>query len=348
MSLSTQKRVVYYGHRYYSPSLGRFINRDPIEEQGGINLYSFVGNNPVNAWDYLGMYDEHQRILWDTFSNRGDIEGGMEASAISAGNSISYITLAGQAMTGALFGYDKAALWRQIESGGVSVNQRETVEGVTVPGYFSSNTEVGEKALQNFNISYTSNTGHAAFSTVTLNLNATANYELISNATTFSGDDNSPLARLAYANSVGNILGSGTDYGDRVGTTYSQSGVNVVFDNAGMTGDFGDGISLAPAYNGFVNPVVALDHGLHLSELATGPFAGAVTVGHELGHHLFGYADPNARNGDPLPLEFIGGADNNILLYENELRDAFGLDPRLNYHGKSGFSPISIEDYMQN
>jgi|GEM_PF-2536855 len=47
--------VSFYGHRYYSPSLGRFINRDPIEEQGGINLYSFVGNNAVNAWDYLGM-----------------------------------------------------------------------------------------------------------------------------------------------------------------------------------------------------------------------------------------------------------------------------------------------------
>jgi len=47
--------VRYYGHRYYSPSFGRFINKDPIEEQGGINLYSFVGNNPVNAYDYLGM-----------------------------------------------------------------------------------------------------------------------------------------------------------------------------------------------------------------------------------------------------------------------------------------------------
>ncbi|MCF7689355.1 MAG: RHS repeat-associated core domain-containing protein [Cephaloticoccus sp.] len=48
-------RSALSGHRYYSPSLGRFINRDPIEEQGGINLYSFVGNDPVNAWDYLGM-----------------------------------------------------------------------------------------------------------------------------------------------------------------------------------------------------------------------------------------------------------------------------------------------------
>ena len=47
--------MLYYGHRYYSSSLGRFINRDPIEEQGGINLYTFVGNNSINAWDYLGM-----------------------------------------------------------------------------------------------------------------------------------------------------------------------------------------------------------------------------------------------------------------------------------------------------
>ena len=46
--------LVYYGHRYYSPSLGRFINRDPIEEQGGLNLYGFCGNNSVNRWDYLG------------------------------------------------------------------------------------------------------------------------------------------------------------------------------------------------------------------------------------------------------------------------------------------------------
>lgn len=46
---------VYYGYRFYSPSLGRFINRDPIEEQGGINLYAFVGNNGVSSWDYLGL-----------------------------------------------------------------------------------------------------------------------------------------------------------------------------------------------------------------------------------------------------------------------------------------------------
>jgi RHS repeat-associated protein len=46
--------LVYFGHRFYSPSLGRFINKDPIEEQGGLNLYGFCANNGVNHWDYLG------------------------------------------------------------------------------------------------------------------------------------------------------------------------------------------------------------------------------------------------------------------------------------------------------
>lgn len=47
--------LIYYGQRYYSPSLGRFINRDPIEETAGFNLYGFCRNDGVNGWDYLGM-----------------------------------------------------------------------------------------------------------------------------------------------------------------------------------------------------------------------------------------------------------------------------------------------------
>lgn len=48
--------LVYYGARYYSPSLGRFINRDPIEEAGGLNLYGFCGNDGVNGFDVGGMF----------------------------------------------------------------------------------------------------------------------------------------------------------------------------------------------------------------------------------------------------------------------------------------------------
>jgi RHS repeat-associated protein len=47
--------LVYFGFRFYSPQLGRWINRDPISEPGGLNLYAFVGNNPIVQIDRLGL-----------------------------------------------------------------------------------------------------------------------------------------------------------------------------------------------------------------------------------------------------------------------------------------------------
>ena len=47
--------LVYYNFRHYSPSLGRFLSRDPIAEQGGLNLYAFVGNTPTIHTDSLGL-----------------------------------------------------------------------------------------------------------------------------------------------------------------------------------------------------------------------------------------------------------------------------------------------------
>ena len=46
--------LYYYGRRFYDPIWGRWINRDPIEEDGGLNLYGFVDNDPVNRIDFLG------------------------------------------------------------------------------------------------------------------------------------------------------------------------------------------------------------------------------------------------------------------------------------------------------
>jgi RHS repeat-associated protein len=52
--------LVYYGYRYYSASLGRWINRDPKGETDGVNVHAFIGNNCLNAidpwgWDLVGV-----------------------------------------------------------------------------------------------------------------------------------------------------------------------------------------------------------------------------------------------------------------------------------------------------
>jgi len=46
--------LVYFGFRYYSPVLCRWISEDPIRESGGFNLYQFCWNNPVNLVDSWG------------------------------------------------------------------------------------------------------------------------------------------------------------------------------------------------------------------------------------------------------------------------------------------------------
>ena len=47
--------LLYYGYRWYDAQTGRWPSRDPIEEEGGINLYGFVGNSPNNETDLLGL-----------------------------------------------------------------------------------------------------------------------------------------------------------------------------------------------------------------------------------------------------------------------------------------------------
>ena len=46
--------LYYYGYRYYSPSFGRWISRDPIGERGGNNQYAFCNNRPLFCVDRKG------------------------------------------------------------------------------------------------------------------------------------------------------------------------------------------------------------------------------------------------------------------------------------------------------
>jgi RHS repeat-associated protein len=42
--------------RVYDPQTGRWLSKDPIEEMGGVNLYAYVGGDPVNWIDPLGLF----------------------------------------------------------------------------------------------------------------------------------------------------------------------------------------------------------------------------------------------------------------------------------------------------
>jgi len=48
-------KLYYYGYRYYSPELGRCLNRDLIEEMGGSNVYGALKNSPIDNIDFLGL-----------------------------------------------------------------------------------------------------------------------------------------------------------------------------------------------------------------------------------------------------------------------------------------------------
>jgi len=45
----------YYGYRFYDPGAGRWLNRDPIGVEGGVNLYAICNNSVTNSLDFLGF-----------------------------------------------------------------------------------------------------------------------------------------------------------------------------------------------------------------------------------------------------------------------------------------------------
>jgi RHS repeat-associated protein len=47
----------YNRYRYYEPKMARYVSRDPIGMQGGMNVYSYVNNAPVMRADPLGLWD---------------------------------------------------------------------------------------------------------------------------------------------------------------------------------------------------------------------------------------------------------------------------------------------------
>ncbi|MBS1955277.1 MAG: hypothetical protein JST89_13915 [Cyanobacteria bacterium SZAS-4] len=51
----TETGLYYYKNRHYSPVLGRFLQSDPIGYAGGLNVYAYADNDPINSSDALGL-----------------------------------------------------------------------------------------------------------------------------------------------------------------------------------------------------------------------------------------------------------------------------------------------------
>ena len=81
------------GHRWYSPSLTRWLSRDPIEYKGGENLYGYCGGNPVGSSDPTGFdpiedrYNQCIQTLGEENKDSCDFDG-QQHQTITAGTDI--------------------------------------------------------------------------------------------------------------------------------------------------------------------------------------------------------------------------------------------------------------------
>jgi len=81
--LDTESGTYYYGFRYYSPELGRWLSRDPMGESGGINLYLMVRNSITNTYDVLGKVAAPPGSGTTTVPSDADMKAALVAFALT-------------------------------------------------------------------------------------------------------------------------------------------------------------------------------------------------------------------------------------------------------------------------
>ncbi len=83
----TESNLYYYRARSYHPYFGRFLQRDPLGESQGSNLYNYVSNNPINLRDPSGMMSNDQRKMYGAPTSTGSRNAFCMAGTCGGGQS---------------------------------------------------------------------------------------------------------------------------------------------------------------------------------------------------------------------------------------------------------------------
>ena len=70
-----ETELYYVRNRTYSPTIGRWVQRDPIGYSGGINLYEYVGGRAVENLDPSGLWHWYNPFSWPIFEWGGSAAG---------------------------------------------------------------------------------------------------------------------------------------------------------------------------------------------------------------------------------------------------------------------------------